>query len=214
MRLILLILLMQFVPLAHSKERGCLYHLSKFLGSYKNHVLDLRDRELEPHVAEYVKTYWEHVRDVYERRLKLEPGEINGFMKSSRELTDRTVLITNQIFGIFNGGVAMVYSSKASELLPFEKATGFILPRKGIGIEITRFVSDHSRDHNLSRDILETVGKILEYENVKGTLYAFTSKRHGVLYRRLGIPHKTHEISDRDIVIEFTVRDYIETLLH
>jgi len=216
MRLILIaILLIITMPLPAISD-ACRYHISKLIGSHENYIMDYRSGSLESHEIEYVKSYWRHVQNIYGGRLNLADKEIESFVESSMDLVDRTILITNQKQDkdVFDGGVALVYSKNISEPLPFEKATGLSFPRDGVALEITRLTADHARDKLLARELLATIAKILEKEDTVGTMYAFTSKKHAILYKRSRIPHKEYKVSDRDVVLVFSTKDYIKAFLH
>jgi len=214
MRLILTFIFMTVAISGSAMSDICRYHLSKFIGSHENYIMDYRRGDLESHEIEYVKSYWRHVQRIYGDRLNLSEKEVESFVESSMDLVGRTVLITNESENIINGGVALVYSKSPDDLLPFEKATGISFKREGVALEITRLTADHARDKLLGRELLATIAKILEKEDTVGTMYAFTSKRHAILYKRSRIPHKEYKVSDRDVVLEFKTEDYIKAFLH
>lgn len=112
-------------------------------------TLDLtRQREIaSSELSNLSGEYWNFVGNVYRDRLNLTAEEIAGFVASSKAFENRTKLVvmtrgppsTNS----FQGGVAMVESTKASDLLPLEKATGINrlgIPSKQVGNPIERDV--------------------------------------------------------------------------
>lgn len=158
--------------------------------------------------------YYEYVASVYGKRLKLGAEEIDGFMESSRMMADRTTLILKTKANPatappeFKGGIGVVTAKADEELLPFEKATGFRVP-KGEGeraVEIVRLVSTDEANPNLMKELIaEAMSVIRQDPNVKKA-YVFTSTGHERLYRRLGIPYRLVEKpSKRDVILEFDV---------
>jgi len=216
MKLFLISIILAHAMNAHTMSELCRYNLSKFIGSQKNYIIDYRDGDLAPHEINYAISYWRHVHDIYGGRLKLSEKEIGDFVHSSMDSIGRTILVTNQKHSKdkFDGGVALVYSDTSSDKLPFEIATNLSFPRDGLSIEITRLTADHAEDKLLGRELLATVAKILESEGISATMYAFTSKRHAILYKRSRIPYTQYIISDRDVVLKFSSENYIKAFLH
>jgi len=216
MKLTLIIFFTIYALPTMAMSNSCRYNLSKFIDSQENYIIDYREGDLSPHELIYAESYWRHVHDIYGGRLKLSEKEIAAFVHSSMDFIDRTILVTNQKHSKdkFDGGVALVYSNKHSDKLPFERATGLSFPREGLSLEITRLTADHAEDKQLGRELLATIAKILESEDTVATMYAFTSKRHAILYKRSRIPYTQYIISDRDVVLKFSSADYIKAFLH
>jgi hypothetical protein len=178
-------------------------------------------RVMDPKLKSVPDDYWEFVGKIYSERLNLTPDEIKGFIKSSQEMSSRTKLIVNSNASLgsaqnFNGGVGIVTSKSADELLPFEKALGQKVQRTpGTKVaEIVRLtVSKEADPEKLSKSLInQAAGVILQDPSIQ-YVYVFTSKIHGRLYRKLGV--KADHIKpagERDIVIQIK-RSEIEKML-
>lgn len=157
--------------------------------------------------------YWNFVAGIYSKRLNLSQEEISSFVKSSRAMSDRTTLVLNtkaNSTSEFRGGVALVTSKNGDELMPFEKATGFKVQReKGKRVaEIVRLtVDEKTGDQELMKKLMYTLCSSVKGEKDINKLYVYTSKVHGRLYKRLGIPMKEVHKTDRDIIYEINVND-------
>ena len=157
--------------------------------------------------------YWNYVSDVYSKRLNLGDDEIKSFIKSSKEMAPRTTLVVNTKKGSnseFRGGVAVVTSGKKADLMPFEKATQFKVPRtdgKRVAEIVRLTVDDTIKDKNLSKKLLSTLFSSIKAEGNIDKVYVFTSKKHQVLYKRLRIPMKEIKDLDRDVVLEIDISD-------
>jgi hypothetical protein len=158
--------------------------------------------------------YWDYVADVYSKRLKLSEAEVKAFLKSSREMEDRTLLVLKSRAHPangppnFTGGAGIVKSSKTEELLPLEKATGFKVPReKGEKVyEVVRLVSTDADNPDHMKEILAQVMAILKTDEKASRAFVFTSKIHQRLYRKLGIPFKViDKPNSRDVIMEFDI---------
>lgn len=158
--------------------------------------------------------YWDFVADIYNERLNLGDEEIKSFIKSSKQMADRTTLILNTKKGKIdkmNGGVALVASTKKAEQMPFEKATGFSVPREE-GKRVAEIVrlSVGQRDPKLMHELLDLLKSSVAGERDIDRLYVYTSKKHARLYRKLGVPLKEIEANDRDVVFEINVEEYLK----
>ena len=165
--------------------------------------------------------YWKFVGGIYSERLNLTPDEIKGFIKSSQDFAPRTKLIINSTESIkeaktFNGGVGIVVSDRAQDLLPVEKAVSKNLTRKpGEKVaEIVRLtVSKDADAEKLSKSLInQAAGALLQDKEIK-TVYIYTSKIHARLYKRIGV--KAESITpegDRDVIIALSRSD-VENLL-
>lgn len=158
--------------------------------------------------------YWNFVAGIYNQRLKLSPEEIKAFVKSSNEMSDRTTLILNtsrESMKDMKGGVALVTSSKASDKMPFEKATGLSIPReKGKRVAEVVRLTVGDKDPKLMKNLLEILMSSVEGEKNIDKLYVYTSKVHARLYKRLGVPMKEVSSDKRDVVFEIDVNDFRE----
>jgi hypothetical protein len=158
--------------------------------------------------------YWDYVAEVYSKRLKLSESEVKSFLKSSREMEDRTLLVLKSRLHpangppSFTGGAGIVKSSKPGELLPLEKATGLKVPReKGEKVyEVVRLVSTDADNPGHMKEILGQVLAIMKKDEKAARVYVFTSKIHQRLYRKLGIPFKVIDRpNSRDVIMEFDI---------
>jgi hypothetical protein len=161
--------------------------------------------------------YWDYVADIYSKRLKLSDAEVKGFLKSSREMEDRTLLVLKSKAHPANGppeltgGAGVVKSREVGELLPLEKATGFKVPReKGDKIyEVVRLVSTDADNPDHMKEILGQVLAVLKKDEGAKKIYVFTSKIHQRLYRKLGIPFKViDKPNSRDVIMEFDISKF------
>tara|TARA_R110000868_G_scaffold68518_7_gene202570 strand:- start:7540 stop:9342 length:1803 start_codon:yes stop_codon:yes gene_type:complete len=184
-------------------------------------ILDLsRKSEIDSRsVAQLSDNYWDFVADTYRTRLNLSADEITGFIQSSRAFEPRTKLVVmtrgppraNQI----EGGVAMVESSRAADLMPFEKATGVKVPRdQGKVAEIVRLTAASDTNPNLMKDLLNEMAQVVKADPSVKKLYVYTSKVHARLYKRLGLtPRQIGEPIDRDVILEIDAADFVTTLM-
>tara|TARA_R110000868_G_scaffold117600_13_gene312446 strand:+ start:16041 stop:17834 length:1794 start_codon:yes stop_codon:yes gene_type:complete len=184
-------------------------------------IVDLsRKSEIESRsVAQLSDNYWDFVAETYRSRLNLTPEEITGFIQSSRSFEPRTKLVVmtrgppgaNKI----EGGVAMVESSKTTDLMPFEKATGVKVPRgEGKVAEIVRLTAASDTNPNLMKDLLSEMAQIIKADPSVTKVYVYTSKIHARLYKRLGITSKQiGEPIDRDVILEIDASNFVSTLL-
>lgn len=184
------------------------FKLSSKKGDY--YVLNLNGPKKE--VEAISSKYWEFVSDTYKARLNLSPEEIKSFIKSSKAMEPRTTLLVSTMRNQrdnLRGGVALVDSSKKSELLPFEKATGIRIKRqegRKIG-EVVRLTVDGTKgDRKLSDELISQLVSSLKTQNKLDSVYVYTSKAHHRLYERMfkkiGVKSKlTHDL-DRDVVLE------------
>lgn len=164
--------------------------------------------------------YWRYVGNVYNERLNLTPQEIDNFIKSSMEMSPRTTLILNTEKSAFDGamkikgGVGIVSAKAHGELLPLEKATGVRIQKKpGEKIaEIVRLTVGKENDAvELSGSLIEQATSVLARDKEVKRVFIFTSKIHGRLYRRMGVPaDKIKTLDDRDVLIELDRAD-VET---
>jgi len=188
------------------------FKLSTKKGDY--YVLNLNGPKSD--VSKLSDKYWEFVSDTYKERLNLSAKEIKSFIESSKSMEPRTTLLVStkkdQMFNL-RGGVALVDSSKASELLPFEKATGIKIKReKGRKIgEIVRLTVDaKSGDRKLSDELVSQLISTLKTQDKLDSVYVYTSKAHKRLYQRmlkkLGMKSKLVHDLDRDVVLRIDLK--------
>lgn len=169
--------------------------------------------------------YWHFVGDVYRSRLNLTPDEIKGFVKTSEEMQPRTKIIfntSNSQLGSknppqFKGGIGVLESKQADELLPIEKSTGKRFPRTPgeKSVEIVRLtVSKEAEKTDLSKQLTDAAVHLIVADKSVTKAYIYTSKAHAVLYRRMGIPKEAIKpLDDRDVYIELS-REDLEMLVH
>ena len=184
------------------------FKLSVKKGDY--YVLNLNGPREE--VSEISSDYWEFVSETYKKRLNLSNEEVKNFIKSSKEMENRTTLFVSTEKSkakSLRGGLAFVNSNSAEELLPFEKATGVRIDRekgKKIG-EIVRFTVDEKRgDRKLSDELVSQLFSSFKSQDKVDSAYVFTSKSHKRLYERLlkkmKIPYTlTHDLG-RDVIMK------------
>ncbi len=184
------------------------FKLSVDKGDY--YILNLNGPKKE--VSDLSSSYWGFVSDTYRKRLNLTDQEVKDFIKSSKEMENRTTLLVSTEKGKkenLRGGLAFVDSKNTSELLPFEKATGITVKRekgKKVG-EIVRFTVDEKLgDRKLSDELIGQLTSYFQSQDKLDKVYIYTSKSHYRLYQRLlkkmGLEHKmTHDL-DRDVVLE------------
>lgn len=173
---------------------------------------DIKDAKLKSLPSEY----WNFVGDVYRSRLNLTPEEIKGFVKTSEEMQPRTKIIFNtadsQIGSKkptqFKGGIGVLESKNADELLPIEKSTGKRFPRTPgeKSVEIVRLtVSKDAEKTDLSKELTSAAMNLIVADQSITKAYIYTSKSHAVLYRRMGIPKDAIKtLDERDVYIELT----------
>lgn len=163
--------------------------------------------------------YWNYVSETYKSRLNLSKQEVDDFIASSRAFEPRTNLIVSTKKGTqtteLNGGVAIVESKNASDLLPFEKATGVRMPRDGKTVaEIVRLTADKEAGGMLYKELITEVAKFFKSRPDIDAAYIYTSKTHVRLYKRLGVPAKDIKNHDgRDVIVTIEPNDLIEKLL-
>jgi hypothetical protein len=163
--------------------------------------------------------YWQFVADVYRKRLNLTDEEIKGFLESNKLYSNRTKLVMvskgSPVNGEIEGGVAIVHSAKSSDLLPFEKATNFLVPRdSGKVAEIVRLTSVSETNQNLMKELLKEIAHVTKQDPELKKIYIYTSKVHLRLYRQMNIPHKVvGKPIERDVIVEINVKDYQEAML-
>ena len=171
-------------------------------------VIDFRNKKIidSPSMI-HAYNYFNYVKTVYTQRLNLSDQEISLFVKSSIDSIDRTILITSACNNCINSGVAVVYSKSKDELLPFEKFIGTSFRSEDKSIEITRLVSRHG-----SKKILRAIASILKANNDHGSVYVVTSRAHYAIYKKLQVPGTETQMLGRDILLKFTVNDYVNAL--
>lgn len=203
----------RFVMEVNSKDNGVytIMDLSK--------LKDIKDERIKSLPTEY----WNFVGDTYRTRLNLTPEEIKGFVKTSEEMQPRTKIIFNtsdsQIGSSkpakFKGGIGVLESRQADELLPIEKSTGKRFPRTPgeKSVEIVRLtVSKEEEKSDLSKQLTQAAINLIIADKTITKAYIYTSKAHSVLYRRMGIPKEAiTTIDDRDVYIELG-RETLESL--
>lgn len=190
-------------------------------GSFTYMDLSKLNQVNDPKLLTLPSNYWKYVGEVYSERLNLTPDEIKGFIKSSEAFTDRTKLIVNTKAGVanaesgFQGGVGVVVSDSASNLLPVEKSIGSVMPRKsGQKVaEIVRLVVSKDVDvEKLSKSLINQASAVILQDPSITTVYIYTSKLHARLYRKLGVrPTNISPQGERDIVITLS-RSEIEQM--
>lgn len=163
--------------------------------------------------------YWEFVGGVYQKRLNLSEAEIKAFIESSKQMESRTHLVMMTRGPPkslqFEGGVGMVHSKKAQDLMPFEKATGITVPRdQGKVAEIVRLASVSDDNPNLMKDVLNQLATVVKNDGEIKKLYVYTSRIHARLYRRLGIPAKeVSRYKERDVILEIDANEFTAEML-
>ena len=194
---------------------------TKDQGRFTYMDLSKLERVSDHQMCQVPDDYWKFVGDIYSERLNLTPEEIKNFIKSSQDFAPRTKLIINSTDSIketktFNGGVGIVVSDRAQDLLPVEKAVSKNLTRKpGEKVaEIVRLtVSKDADAEKLSKSLInQAAGALLQDKDIK-TVYIYTSKIHARLYKRIGV--KADSITpegDRDVIIALSRSD-VENLL-
>jgi hypothetical protein len=160
-------------------------------------------------------SYWDYIGKVYRKELKLPDHEVESFIKTSKAMEDRTKLIVATKGApegeVFDGGVAMVTSYNAKQLLPLEKSLDIRLERDGPISEIVRLRSDH--DSQLMKELLKKVSDLTKMEKDLKTIYVYTSDTHLVLYRRLKIPHEVvGKPIERDVIVKIDVKAYQDAM--
>ncbi len=179
-------------------------------------VMDLNavSRSSDAAVKKIPEEYWRYVDNIYNERLNLTPAEVEGFIKSSVEMSPRTKLILNTVKSPLegemkiNGGVGIVEAFKKGDLLPLEKATGVRLERKPHEkiVEIVRLtVGKDVEAEKMSKALVGNAVSLITQDKSISRVFIFTSKIHARLYKRMGIPaDKIKEIDKRDVLIEMT----------
>ncbi len=156
--------------------------------------------------------YWNFVADTYRKRLNLSDEEISNFIKSSKAMEDRTVLLVstqkNKPQNI-RGGLALVSSKSTKEAMPFEKATGVVVERKkGRRVaEAVRFsVDENLGDRKLSEELLKQLVSSIKADKDLDSVYVYTSKKHerlyGIILKKMGLKFEKIKDLDRDVVLE------------
>lgn len=184
------------------------YKLSLEKGDY--YVLNLNgDKKDIGHIS---NDYWNFVADTYRQRLSLTDDQIDGFIKSSRAMEDRTTLIVSTEKGntkSMRGGLAVVSSREEAELMPFEKATGIKVKRTpGMKVaEAVRFTVDEKKgDRKLSEELLGQLITSMNADKKLESVYIYTSKKHERLYGRIlkkhGIEFKHIADHDEDVILQ------------
>lgn len=184
------------------------FKLSLDKGDY--YVLNLNGPKSE--VSTLSGNYWQFVSKTYKKRLNLSDAEVESFIKSSKEMEDRTTLLLSTKKGevnTFRGGLAFVDSKDLSEPLPFEKATGISVDRpegKKIGEVVRLTVDDKIGGRKLSDELTNQLTLYLKSQNKLDKAYIYTSKSHFRLYKRtlkkVGIKYKLINDLDRDVILE------------
>lgn len=184
-------------------------------------VMDLaRKTELNSQgIGHLSDDYWNFVGDVYRKRLNLSENEIKSFVESSRAFEPRTklVMMTRGPPGQspIDGGVAIVNSQRAADLLPLEKATGLKLSRQNGKIsEIVRLTSVSESNPHVMQELLKEIAQVTRADPELKKIYIYTSKVHARLYKRLGVPAKQiGEPIDRDVILEVNADDFNRVML-
>jgi hypothetical protein len=140
--------------------------------------------------------YLDYTKSVYAQKSTLSENEIEHFFKVTDEMKKRMMIITNQTGKELQtkGGIAAVFSKNTDELLPLEREGGIRLVRQAVDkrriAEVVRFTSQGQKDNpRLSRELIRYIRQALKSDNkLNNQIYVFTSPRHSVFYRRLGIP--------------------------
>jgi len=179
-------------------------------------VMDLNavSKSTDATVKKIPEEYWRYVGNIYNERLNLTPAEVEGFIKSSVEMSPRTKLILNTAKSPLegemkiNGGVGIVEAAKKGELLPLEKATGVRIDRKSDEkiVEIVRLtVGKDVEAEKMSKALVGNAVSLITQDKSISRVFIFTSKIHARLYKRMGIPaDKIKDIDKRDVLIEMT----------
>ena len=116
----------------------------------------------------------------------------------------------------FKGGIGVLESKNADELLPIEKSTGKRFPRTPgeKSVEIVRLtVSKDAEKTDLSKELTSAAMNLIVADQSITKAYIYTSKSHAVLYRRMGVPQtRIQTLDERDVYIELTRADILELL--
>jgi hypothetical protein len=171
----------------------------------------------DPIVRKIPEEYWRYVGSIYSERLNLTKTEIEGFIKSSVEMSPRTKLVLNTekspLTGKMkiNGGVGIVHASSPEELLPLEKATGIRIDKKPNEkiVEIVRLTVGKDIDaEKVSTALVNQASSLIVQDKSISRVFIFTSKAHARLYKKMGVPtDNIKNIDKRDVIIEFTRSD-------
>lgn len=188
----------------------------------KNGVFSVMDLNVvakaeDPAIRKIPEEYWRYVGSIYSERLNLTKDEIEGFIKSSVEMSPRTKLVLNTekspLAGSMkiNGGVGIVHAEGANELLPLEKATGIRIdkkPNEKIAEIVRLTVGKDVEAEKVSAALVNQASSLIAQDKSISRVFIFTSKIHARLYKRMGVPSdKIREIDKRDVIIEFTRSD-------
>ncbi len=180
------------------------------LGVFTRIDLAYMDMLRDQFLRELPEKYWRFVAQVYAKRLSLSSNEISCFVRSSKELSDRTKLIVNTTNDIktmseFNGGISVVFSRDEREPLPFEKSleARLLRPASEACAEIVRLtVLKDTEVKNLSRELIHQAAALILQDVQIQTTYIYTSKLHYRLYRQFGIePASIKPLGERDVLI-------------
>lgn len=174
-------------------------------------------------IKDLPEKYWRYVGDLYNERLNLSKVEIDNFIKSSVELSPRTKLILNTDFSpmgagsSIKGGIGLVNSKNAAELLPLEKATGIKIIRKPNEniVEIVRLaVGKNNTNAELTNELVDQAVNLINQDKSVSRLFIFTSKVHARLYKRMGVIGNFKDIDKRDVLIEINRKEMDLFLKH
>jgi hypothetical protein len=167
-------------------------------------------------IKELPEQYWRYVGNLYNERLNLSQLEIENFIKSSVELSPRTKLILNTDVSPLGGtlkikgGIGLVNSKNASELLPLEKATGIKIDRKPNEkiVEIVRLaVAKNNENLDTADNLVDQVTSLIKQDETISRIFIFTSKIHARLYKKMGVIGKFSDIDKRDVLIEINRKE-------
>lgn len=167
------------------------------------------------HANGFSDDYLNFVGSIYKERLSLSTKQVDDFIKSSKEMKDRMSIIAvsksipSQSNNVFKGGVSLVSSKNADELLPLEKATGFRVPHepgKEI-VEISRvaIAKDTAGGTQTLAELLSYANKVVMGNKNVQTVYYYTSKAHHKLYNKFGFKGEivhTNDIGEVVVAID------------
>lgn len=162
----------------------------------------------------FPEDYWRYVGNIYNDRLDLSPQEIEKMVKTSLDLGSRTKIITNTDISPIQGqrkirgGIGIVESKNADELLPTEMANNIRIQRKPNEkiIEFVRLTAGKdSGAAELADDLVDQAANLASADKSVSRVVIYTSKIHARMYKKMGVPvENTLELNKRDVQIEIT----------
>ncbi len=160
--------------------------------------------------------YWDYVSDTYSKKLSLTPEEIKEFIDESNHVATRSkLLITSRGPpkgpSNFTGGITIVESKNAKELLPIEiasKGTINLDRHGGKVVEFGRLTVTNQKDVELLGELFKVVANSYRAEDEVKQIYVITSKVHARLYRRFFNFETTPHPNGRDVILNGNPRTF------